>query len=290
MPANSLIFQQTYSGYDIELTVGPVGQSVVRATSAVVEHVCEFQPIQFKPHTPVLIEIALVESELEALVNGLELKEFSASKSPLLITGKAREMIHYKRKYLNIDEAKAPNLRARRFIQMVKRLEADAIQGSEASVVAATASLRVLLVDGMCDRVNEKRIKLRYLVKPYEIRNPVDNDSIQLGFVYDWHSDNKQRLELSGADFRKKTLGRIYGTTFVVDDIIRLAANCLGGHHFGPAERTANQAASSLFDFYEDFRTVREPGFVRLMQQVLFCCLDGFEPLVASLLDRDQTN
>ncbi|HRO14919.1 MAG TPA: hypothetical protein PLL33_07740 [Paracoccus sp. (in: a-proteobacteria)] len=147
----------------------------------------------------------------------------------------------------------------------------------------------MLLIDGFVDEANrDYRVKLMYKMPV----KPALSIDAQYSHIPDIYNHPGSTAELSKNHFLRHTAAVINSAEVSVADIIRLAANSLGVHHFGGSGE--KRAGQDLFRFYEGFSVRNAPCLIQLMTQILAVVLDALRPLIERIapvpIDGDHIN
>lgn len=284
------IAQQLIEGIWIEIYFNDVGCPEVVLTSGPETKRFTFQPLVFNGEGNYLLEIYKPkEKDLEFRINNIVLAKYSGPASSIsyhLLEGAPSN--EYVPKYQKIDIPKNASLIEQTFLQILQRIENNLTNGSDYEIREATAKLRMLIRQGdiVPPILKSHHTKLRFFADPvnppsldwFDNRARSYTQDIRLGSSY---------TSFTIQEFRNYPIGVIDGAIATVDDLINLAANCLGGSsHFGRSTRKGGEVATALFEDYLLAKTNGRPAILTSMISVCVCALDAFEPLALSILSQ----
>lgn len=259
----------SYEGYFGSL---PNGRSIFTYRAPWGGGIMDYQGVAFWSHQPTLVELHVVQGSAGVQINGVRLED-RPEQLQVARSSNLRERNAYA-PYMHRINVNIGGVKTRRFLQKVAALERAALSQDEASILSATESLRLLLIEGFVDEVNrEFRIRLKFRM-PAE---PVLSIQGRYSDIPDLYSGPGESLELTKDRFLSHTAAIVYAKPVCVRDIIKLAANSLGVHHFGADGKDTE--SRDLFGFYEDFFARSNPVLIQLMSQVLLIVLDALRPL-----------
>lgn len=249
------------------------GRSIFTYTAPWGKESLVYQGISFWADQPTLIELHVNRTQPGVMINGVRLTD-SPEQLQLSCSGNPQKRNAYA-PYMSEINRSVNDIKIRRFLQIVAKLEQAALSNDEGDILVATGSLRLLLIEGFADEVNRYfRLKLRYRMPA----DPILLVGARHSHIPDTYNRPGNFIELNKQRFLNHPTAIINNFPTSIAEIIKLAANSLGVHHFGADDK--DKADQELFRFYEGFSARNIPGLIPLMSQILAIVLDALRPLV----------
>lgn len=271
------------------LSVGPASMTVLEVFEED-WRIFYFQPIFFEVNRTFVLS-AVVNGGAEIYVDSVSLSPAKDTLWPFFFkrnqeaNSDTRLAPKYPlQKYDNIRETHLPVLE-RRFIQRVKKIERSLTEGGEDNILDACGHLRSFLLDDFLDQVNRiYRQRIVFRVPSDDTPPPIDGEFYCLQRIYPIREGVAYRL-LDKGDFLKSSFVYLRGECLTARQLIKLAANCLGVHHFGAPKRSSKQEEAAYRE-YDFFKLNAGPALLVAMEDISWCFIDSIEPLVQSIIAR----
>jgi len=278
-----VLFEQESEGKRARLSVGPASMTVLEIFE-LEDQVFHFQPIFFKFNVRFILSI-IVGNDVNVHINGKPLSRAEITLLPFFLSGgnEAYEEESLISKYQAINEKGFPMME-RRFIQKIKKIEKSLIEGGEPNIIEACGSLRIFLLDNFLDKVNQNyRVRIRFKVPKDRSAPPIEGALFHVRRSYDRFQRNSCK-EMTKEKFLKACFVYVKGECVTVRQLVRLAANYLGIHHYGdPDDVTSFEG--EVFGQYDQIKINEEPALLITMKDISQNFIDSIEPLVEAIIE-----
>ncbi len=283
---NINVFRQIYLNTEFQFHFNEGGCPILDVKSANKTDSWTFNKIKF--YGTGYMVLTLVTSDFSAPVLQLDEKCIGLNSLDSRVVEfrlNGRETLAYKPKYNELRDIHRLPLRERTFINKIQALESQILGRDEFEIIEATSKLRTLLLDDGLIRelLKEYRVRVRFSVSVLDHDQEFLNDWSQ-GFDYTIYSFPKKEVLDSGR-FLNRHVGTIEGRPVKTRDIIELASNFLGPHHFGEDRNRPIDVKNQLFQQYETILVNGDPSVLRVMKDICFCYLEGIEVLVRAIMN-----
>lgn len=167
------------------------------------------------------------------------------------------------------------------FIAKIVELDRLIAGGTWYDLISSTAILRLFLLDGFLDKVNQKfRHKIRFTVRASHLKPPIA--PAVWFFNLDSSLYKSANIESISLDqFLAKPTIYIGTEVISVRDVVHTAANVMGGVHFGEPRTSSNQEVVRNFD--ELVKTGPHGTVIGALTGIGRVTLRAIAPLVASV-------
>ena len=264
----------------VEVYIGDHYQTIVECTHFGKKHINAYPPIKLNAYRKYTLEFSIDQSGFKFIINAKEV-ESSLAESIIEYYDESYHGVRadpsYRTYLKDIPDLKSRLLHERIVIQRLQEIELGALSGEEKDVVRAIALLRPMLVDDGVSAINHGHRKVFFEINPTAEDLTFVNSSFP--DLYYCYNGKDEKIKLHKAAFLKHPAAALDGRILTVHDIINLAANNMGIHHFG-FSKPDNYVLKQVLNRYDNYKMSEVPSLLKTMAGICFCFLDGIRPLL----------